>query len=61
MLYSFFNFGSSRLSTVLVKTLNLGINGATFSCAVTLAIQFIMYSIVTKIIMHKEEKNIELK
>lgn len=46
-------------STVLVKTLNLGINGATFSCTLTLAIQFLMYSTVTKIIMHKEEKNIE--
>lgn len=46
-------------STVLVKTLNLGINGATFSCTTTLAIQFLMYSIVTKIIMHREEKSIE--
>lgn len=46
-------------STVLVKTLNLGINGATFSCTTTLAIQFLMYSVVTKIIMHREEKSIE--
>lgn len=43
-------------SNFLVKTLNLGINGATFSCTVTLAIQFMLYSIVTKVIMHKEEK-----
>lgn len=34
---------------------NFGINGATFSCTTTLAIQFIMYSIVTKVIMHKVE------
>ena len=43
-------------STTLVRTLNLGINGATFSCTTTLAIQFIMYSIITKIIMNKEKK-----
>ena len=36
--------------------LNLGINGATFSCLTTLAVQFIMYSVVTKVIMHKEKK-----
>ena len=46
-------------SIFLVKTLNLGINGATFSCTTTLAIQFLMYSIVTKIIMHRETKSIE--
>ena len=41
-------------SNVLVKA--FGINGATFSCAITLAIQFLMYSAVTKIIMNKEKK-----
>lgn len=41
-------------SNILVK--RFGINGATFSCTITLAIQFVMYSIVTKIIMHKEKK-----
>lgn len=46
-------------SNVLVGTLSLGINGATFSCTTTLALQFIMYSIVTKIIMHKENKKLE--
>lgn len=46
-------------SNILVGTLNLGINGATFSCTTTLAIQFIMYFIVTKIIMHKEKVKIE--
>ena len=43
-------------SKILVS--NFGINGATFSCTTTLAIQFIMYSVVTKIIMHKLEKSI---
>lgn len=38
-------------SNILVK--NFGINGATFSCTTTLAIQFMMYSVVTKVIMHK--------
>lgn len=47
-------------SNVLVGVLNLGINGATFSCTITLAIQFIMYTIVTKIIMHKEYKNLNI-
>lgn len=45
-------------STVLVK--NLGINGATFSCTTTLAIQFILYTIATKVIMYKERKKIEI-
>lgn len=45
-------------SNVLVGVFNLGINGATFSCTTTLAIQFIMYTVVTKIIMHKEAKKI---
>ena len=34
-----------------------GINGATFACTTTLAIQFIMYTIVTKFIMHRIENN----
>lgn len=43
-------------STVLVQ--KFGINGATFSCTTTLAIQFILYTIATKVIMHKERKKI---
>ena len=43
-------------STILVK--NFGINGATFSCTTTLAIQFALYTIATKVIMHKESKKI---
>lgn len=43
-------------SNIFVGTLNLGINGATFSCTTTLAIQFMLYAIVTKIIMKKENK-----
>ena len=43
-------------STVLVQ--NFGINGATFSCTTTLAIQFVLYTIATKVIMHKESKKI---
>lgn len=46
-------------ANVLVK--NFGINGATFSCTTTLAFQFIMYTITTKIIMHKENKKINLE
>ena len=46
-------------SNILVGTLNLGINGATFSCTTTLAIQFIMYLIITKIIIYKEKVKIE--
>ena len=46
-------------SNILVGTLNLGINGATFSCTTTLAIQFILYFIVTKIIIHKEKVKLE--
>ena len=42
-------------SHTLVGTLGLEIDGATFSCTTTLAIQFLMYSITTKIIMHREE------
>lgn len=43
-------------SNVLVKA--FGINGATFSCTITLAVQFLMYSVITKIIMHKEKKKL---
>ena len=45
-------------STILVRVLNLGINGATFSCTITLAIQFILYAIVTKFIMYRENKKL---
>ncbi len=41
-------------STVLVK--KFGINGATFSCTTTLAIQFILYVIATRVILYKERK-----
>lgn len=43
-------------STILVK--NFGIDGATFSCTTTLAIQFVLYTIATKVIMHKECKKL---
>ena len=45
-------------SNVLVGLLNLGINGATFSCTTTLAIQFIFYTVATRIIMYKENKKL---
>lgn len=45
-------------SNVLVGFLELGINGATFSCTTTLAIQFVLYTIATKIIMYKENKKL---
>lgn len=41
-------------STILVQ--NFGINGATFSCTTTLAVQFILYTTATKVIMYKERK-----
>ena len=44
-------------SNILVK--NLGINGATISCAITLGIQFILYTIVTKVIFDKIERRIQ--
>ena len=45
-------------SRILVQ--NYGINGASAACFTTLAIQFVMYAIATKVIMHKEsKKNIE--
>lgn len=47
-------------SNVLVGKLGFGINGATFSCTTTLALQFIMYTVVTKIIMYKEQKKIDM-
>ena len=45
-------------SNVLVGFLELGINGATFSCTTTLAIQFVLYTIATRIIMYKENKKL---
>lgn len=45
-------------SNILVGNLNLGINGATFSCTTTLAFQFVLYTIVTKVILFKEKKKI---
>ena len=45
-------------SMTLVRLFNLGINGATFSCFTTLAVQFVMYSVVTKVIMNKEKKEL---
>lgn len=45
-------------SNILVRVLNLGINGATFSCTTTLAIQFILYAVVTKLIIYKENKKL---
>ena len=51
-------FGLSFIgANVLVS--NFGINGATFSCTTTLALQFIMYTIATKVIMYKENKKID--
>ena len=44
-------------ANVLVS--NFGINGATFSCTTTLALQFIMYTIATKVIMHNENKKLK--
>lgn len=46
-------------ANVLVK--NFGINGATFSCTTTLALQFVMYTIATKVIMHNENRKINLE
>lgn len=43
-------------SNVLVQ--NLKIDGATISCAVTLGVQFILYTIVTKVILNKIERRI---
>lgn len=43
-------------SNLLVQ--NLQINGATISCAVTLGIQFVLYTIVTKVIFRKIERSL---
>lgn len=43
-------------ANVLVS--NFGINGATFSCTTTLALQFLMYTVATKVIMYKENKKL---
>ena len=43
-------------SNILVQ--NLQINGATISCAVTLGVQFILYTIVTKVVLNKIERRI---
>ena len=43
-------------SRILVQS--FGINGATFSCFTTLAIQFVFYVVVTKVIMYRENKKI---
>lgn len=43
-------------ANVLVS--KFGINGATFSCTTTLALQFIMYTVTTKVIMYKENKKL---
>lgn len=43
-------------SNTLVQRLQ--INGATISVAVTLGVQFILYMIVTKVILHRKEKKI---
>ena len=44
------------VSHILVK--NYEINGATFATSITLGIQFLLYTVVTKFIIYKEEKNI---
>ncbi len=43
-------------SNLLVQ--NLQINGATISCAVTLGIQFVLYTIVTKVIFRRIERSL---
>ena len=43
-------------SNVLVQ--NLQINGATISCTITLGVQFILYTIVTKVVLNKIERRI---
>ena len=39
---------------------NLQINGATYSCLITLGIQFVLYTIVTKIVLNKIERRNEV-
>ena len=46
-------------SNILVKQLQ--INGATISCAVTLGVQFILYTIVTKIVLKRIERRLVWK
>lgn len=46
-------------SNILVK--RFGIDGATFSCMTTLAVQFVLYTIITKVVMHKKQKELEVK
>lgn len=46
-------------SNILVGKLGFGINGATFSCTTTLAFQFILYTIATKVIIYKEKKKLD--
>lgn len=46
-------------SNILVR--NLQINGATISCLVTLGVQFILYTIVTKVVLNKIERRISCK
>ena len=46
-------------SNVLVQKLQ--INGATISCALTLAVQFALYTIVTKVVLSKIERRITCK
>ena len=48
-------------SNILVGNLNFGINGATFSCTTTLAFQFVLYTIATKVIMYKEKKKLNVE
>lgn len=43
-------------SNILVQ--NFEINGATISCALTLGVQFILYTIVTKVVFNKIERRI---
>ncbi len=43
-------------SNLLVQ--NLQINGATISCAVTLGVQFVLYTIVTKVIFRRIERSL---
>ena len=43
-------------SNLLVQ--NLQINGATVSCAVTLGVQFVLYTIVTRVIFNRMERRI---
>ncbi len=42
-------------SNLLVKTLQ--INGATFAVSITLSVQFLLYTIVTKVVFYRKEKS----